>query len=125
MSEGAIQQNYVDLLRRNADAESYQAGDTIFAEGDLADRMYIVDSGNVAISIDGQVVETVTPGHLFGELAVIDRNPRSATATAESDCQLIAIDKRRFWFLVQETPYFAEIVMRVMASRIRVMNRVL
>jgi CRP-like cAMP-binding protein len=124
VSDGGIQQRYVDLLRRNADAESYQAGDTIFAEGDPADRMYIVDSGSVALSIGGQAVETVAPGNLFGELAVIDREPRSATATAESDCQLIAIDKRRFWFLVQETPFFAEIVMRVMASRIRVMKRI-
>jgi CRP-like cAMP-binding protein len=38
---------------------------------------------------------------------------------AETDCELVAIDKRRFWFLVQETPYFAEIVMRVMADRLR------
>ena len=49
-------------------------------------------------------------------MAVIDREPRSASAVAESDCGLVTIDKRRFWFLVQETPYFAEIVMRVMAS---------
>jgi CRP-like cAMP-binding protein len=52
-------------------------------------------------------------------MAVIDREPRSASAVARSACGLVAIDKRRFWFLVQETPYFAEIVMRVMADRLR------
>ena len=52
-------------------------------------------------------------------MAVIDREPRSATAVAETDATLVSIDKRRFWFLVQETPYFAEIVMRVMAQRLR------
>jgi CRP-like cAMP-binding protein len=56
---------------------------------------------------------------MFGEMALIDREPRSATAVAETDCELVVIDKRRFWFLVQETPYFAEIVMRVMADRLR------
>ena len=56
---------------------------------------------------------------MFGEMALIDREPRSATAIAETDCELVVIDKRRFWFLVQETPYFAEIVMRVMADRLR------
>ena len=50
---------------------------------------------------------------------MIDREPRSATAVAETDCELVPIDKRRFWFLVQETPYFAEIVMRVMVDRLR------
>ena len=59
------------------------------------------------------------PGGLFGEMAVIDREPRSATAVTATDAELVAIDKRRFWFLVQETPYFAEIVMRTMAARIR------
>ena len=81
--------------------------------------MYVVRDGSVTLSIGDQVVETVGPGGLFGEMAVIDREPRSATAIAESDVTLVSIDKRRFWFLVQETPYFAEIVMRVMAQRLR------
>ena len=81
--------------------------------------MYVVSDGSVTLSIGDQVVETVGPGGLFGEMAVIDREPRSATAVAESDVTLVSIDKRRFWFLVQETPYFAEIVMRVMAQRLR------
>ena len=47
---------------------------------------------------------------------MIERDTRSATAIAHSDCELVTIDRRRFWFLVQETPYFAEIVMRVMVT---------
>jgi CRP-like cAMP-binding protein len=87
--------------------------------------MYLVDSGSVALRVGEHVVETVGPSGLFGEMAIIDREPRSASAVAESDSELITIDKRRFWFLVQETPYFAEIVMRVMANRIRSMNKAL
>ena len=81
--------------------------------------MYLVSEGSVVLTIGDQVVETLGPGGLFGEMAVIDREPRSATAAAGSDATLVSIDKRRFWFLVQETPYFAEIVMRVMAHRLR------
>ena len=81
--------------------------------------MYVVSSGSVTLSIGDRVVETVGPGGLFGEMALIDLEPRSASAVADTDCELVTIDKRRFWFLVQETPYFAEIVMRVMASRLR------
>ena len=91
----------------------------MFEEGDPGDRLYVVKSGSVALSAHGALLETVGVGGLFGEMAVIDREPRSATAVTESDCELVPIDKRRFWFLVQETPYFAEIVMRVMADRLR------
>ena len=119
MPEADIQERYVALLRRSGQHEQHPAGTTIFAEGEPADRMYLLDSGAVTLSIAGRVVEELGPGGLFGEMAVIDREPRSATALATADTDLIAIDKRRFWFLVQETPYFAEIVMRVMADRLR------
>jgi CRP-like cAMP-binding protein len=113
------QDRYIALLQRSGEPEEYAAGTTIFAEGEPADRMYVVVSGSVALAIGGRQVEVVGPGGLFGEIAVIDREPRSGSATAETDATLVAIEKRRFWFLVQETPYFAEIVMRVMANRLR------
>ena len=113
------QEKYIGMLRRSGEIEEFAAGASVFAEGDLADRMYVVDSGTVALTIGDREIEVVGPGGLFGEMAVIDREPRSAAAVAQSDCGLVAIDKRRFWFLVQETPYFAEIVMRVMADRLR------
>jgi CRP-like cAMP-binding protein len=119
VSETDVQERYIGLLQRSGQSEEFAAGSTIFSQGDSADRMYVVSSGSVSLSIDGRVLETLGPGGLFGEMAVIEREPRSGTAVAESDTILVGIDKRRFWFLVQETPYFAEIVMKVMASRLR------
>ena len=119
MSETEVQERYIGLLQRSGESEEFAAGSTIFTQGDPADRMYVVSSGSVTLSIDGRVLETVGPGGLFGEMAVIEREPRSGTAVAEADTTLVGIDKRRFWFLVQETPFFAEIVMKVMASRLR------
>ena len=119
MTDVTIQDKYVELLKRSGDIQQFAAGTTVFERGDPADCMYLVSSGTVVLSIGDRVVETVEPGGLFGEMAVIDREGRSATAIAESGCELVGIDKRRFWFLVQETPYFAEIVMRAMAARIR------
>ena len=119
MSETAVQERYLGLLQRSGETEEYEAGSTIFSQGDPADRMYVVVSGTVSMIVDGKNVETLGPGGLFGEMAVIEREPRSGTAVAESDTTLVGIDKRRFWFLVQETPFFAEIVMKVMASRLR------
>ena len=110
---------YIALLQRAGDTESFKAGETIFAESDRADRVYMVKTGTVSLNKDGQVLELAGPGVVFGELALIDRAGRSATAAAETDCELSSIDKRRFWFLVQENPYFAEFVMRTMADRLR------
>ena len=119
MSDVDIQERYIALLRKSGDPEEHPAGEVVFSAGDPADRMYVVTDGTVALSIGDTVLEVVGPGGLFGEMAVIDREPRSATAVVETDATLVSIDKRRFWFLVQETPYFAEIVMRVMANRLR------
>jgi CRP/FNR family transcriptional regulator, cyclic AMP receptor protein len=119
LNEVDVQEKYIALLQRSGEIEQFPAGAVIFSEGDEADRMYVISDGNVSLAIDDDVVETLGPGGLFGEMAVIDREPRSASAVAESDATLVAIDKRRFWFLVQETPYFAEIVMRVMSHRLR------
>jgi CRP/FNR family cyclic AMP-dependent transcriptional regulator len=119
MSKTDTHEQYVALLANAGEAETFAAGDTVFVEGDPGDRLYLVRRGSVALSVEGRELETVGEGGLFGEMAVIDREPRSATAVTQSDCELVAIDKRRFWFLVQETPYFAEIVMRVMADRLR------
>jgi CRP-like cAMP-binding protein len=84
--------------------------------------MYVVLEGEVDILIHGKIVNTVGPGGLFGEMALIDTRPRSATAVTRSDCKLVAISAKRFAFLVQQTPNFALHVMRVMAGRLRHMD---
>ena len=113
------QADYVVLLLRAGETETYGDGDVVFAEGVPGDRVYVVKSGTVSIVKDGRELESVGAGQIFGELALIDREPRSASAISAGECELVAIEPRRFWFLVQETPYFAEIVMRVMADRLR------
>jgi CRP-like cAMP-binding protein len=113
------QAEYVALLQKAGEPETFQSGDVVFAEGEPGDCMYIVKSGTVSLQQAGKELEEVGPGALFGEMALIDLGPRSASAVAVTDCELVSIEKRRFWYLVQETPYFAETVMRVMAERLR------
>jgi CRP-like cAMP-binding protein len=110
------------LSRFAKDFKTVAAGDTVFREGDPGDVMYVVDAGEVDLVIRDQVVYTVGPGGIFGEMALIDRAPRSATALARTDCQLVPIDEKRFRYLVQQTPFFALDVMRVMAERLRRLN---
>ncbi len=122
MARVETEAEYVELLLRNGeragDLQTFAAGDVVFAEGDSGDRMYVVKSGTVALGSGAAVFEEVGPGGLFGEMALLGSRPRSLTATAATDCELVAIEARRFWYLVQETPYFAQVVMRVMAERL-------
>ena len=84
--------------------------------------MYVVMEGEVEI-LDGSVLlEIAGPGSIVGELALIDDEPRSASVVAKTDCRLVPVDRRRFQYMVQETPYFALAVMKVLADRLRKKN---
>ena len=110
-------------LFSHSDSTAFAAGDVIFRESEAGETMYVVRSGSVVLTAGDRVLETLGAGALFGEMALIDSDRRSATATASTACELVVIDERRFQFLVRETPFFAQHVMRVMANRLREMNR--
>ena|SRR5215469_3172670 len=113
---------FAHILEKDFKPVPYSAGHVIFEEGQTRDFMYVVKTGEVDLMIRQQVVETVTEDGFFGELALIDQTPRSATAIAKTDCALIQIDETQFLSLVQEAPFFALIVMRTLAARIRRRN---
>ena len=115
----------LDILRHADDALPFPAGATVIEEGRPGKLMYVVKSGTADILVGGKVVATVGPGEVFGELSLIDDQARSAAVVARTDCELIAVDERRFLFLVQQTPYFAIQVMRVLAERLRRMNEII
>jgi CRP-like cAMP-binding protein len=95
-----------------------QAGSVIFEAGANGEEMYGVIEGKVELRFpDGRVI-SVDPEDTFGEMAIINSSPRSATAVATEDTNLAVIDKQRFLFLVGETPTFALQVMSCMAARL-------
>ena len=99
-----------------------EAGETIFRAYDMGAEMYVVVEGQVELSIDDKVIEALGPGEPFGEMALIDQAPRTATATAITQCKLAVISEKRFLFMVAQTPHFALQIMKVMADRLRRMN---
>jgi len=109
----------INILKGEKDIRRFPAGTTIFSTGAPPDGMYAVIDGSIDILVDGHVRETVAPGGLFGELALLDDQPRSATAVARVDSTVAVVDARRFETLVQRLPFFALDVMRVMAERLR------
>jgi len=111
----------IGLFRNAKDTLPFAAGQTIFKEGDHADVMYVIQSGEVEVRYNGHPIETLGEGNIFGEMSLISEEPRAATVIALTEVRLVPIDLKRFMFLVEETPYFAVQVMRIMSSRIRKM----
>lgn len=103
---------------------SFTAGQTIVREGDRGATMYFVKSGVVELLVGEQLLDILEPGNVFGEMSVVDGEPRSATAVATNDCELLEVDNDGFEILISRRPDIAVKVMKVMAQRIRRLNQV-
>jgi CRP-like cAMP-binding protein len=115
--------NPAELFRHETDALKLAPGDSLFREGDKGEKTYVVLEGEMDVLLGDFVLETVGPGSLIGEMmALIDESPRTASAVAKTSCRLAETDRRRFHFLVQQTPHFATHVMKTLADRLRRMN---
>jgi CRP/FNR family cyclic AMP-dependent transcriptional regulator len=117
------QTDFSVLTGNNIEAKSYKAGEVIFREGDEAKELFVIKSGDVRVQIGNRTVTELGRDHIFGEMALIDNEPRSATVTAINDVELVPISEKQFLFLVGQTPFFALKVMRVLAQRLRATNK--
>lgn len=117
---------FFDLFRREPTIVAIAAGEALFRQGDAPrEVMYVLVSGEADVLVGDRVVETLKPGMIVGEMAMVSQEPRSATVLAASDCQFAEVNHKRFEFLVEEMPGFAIEVMRVMAERLRRMDQML
>lgn len=111
--------NLAELFRHETDLETLVAGQTLFNEGEKGGLMYVLMSGTAMILVNKRIVEIAEAGAIVGEMAMIDEAKRSATVIAKTDCKLLPIERKRFNFLIQQTPNFALHIMRVIADRLR------
>lgn len=86
----------VEQLARGLEPVAVAAGGVVFSQGDLGDRYYVIESGEVAVVGDGRVVATLGAGEGFGEIALLRRSRRTATVVARSDVRLRALTSDRF-----------------------------
>jgi len=109
----------IDLFRNAKDAKVFKAGETIFREGESGHEMYVIQTGEVDVLVNGKMIFTEKEGGIIGEMSLVDARPRSASAVARTDCAVVAVEEQRFLFMVQQTPFFALQVMRIMVERLR------
>jgi CRP/FNR family cyclic AMP-dependent transcriptional regulator len=118
-----LPEDILGLFDSETDVVALQPGEVLFRKGDAAIYVYVVKAGELQIINGNHVYETARPGGMVGEMALISDDARSATVRAHGECVIIPIDRKRFLFLVQQTPFSALKVMRVMCDRLRAMSQ--
>jgi len=118
----------MDANRSERPAKIYQKSDIIFKENSRGEEMYILRSGKVKLVLEdekgeAEVYTVEQPGEFFGEMALIDASPRSATAIAvEDNTELEVLDRENFLEMIREHPDFAVNIMHELSNRVRLGN---
>ena len=114
------------LRRLAADAQtiSLRGGDYLFRGGEAADRLYVVRTGRLRVLVEAEdgprVVRELGPGDVLGELALLTGSPRSASARAVRDSELLSLEAPRFDALIADDPDFARALLRELARQLQV-----
>ena len=111
--------NYLHMFATAPGTRKVPQDQVIFNEGDPGDAMYVVLDGAVRIESNGKVLSRLHSADIFGEMALVDDSLRSASAIADTDCTLAAVDQERFEEMIRETPYFYKYLLHLLAERLR------
>ena len=122
-----LESEELENLAAAVDQVNYKSGETIFNESDRGDALYVIDSGSVRIWVLDEDIKPVTlaelkEGDFFGELAVLDRGPRSSNATAITDTELHRLSSDDFQsFLLQHPETSIDVICEI-GARMRQTN---
>jgi CRP/FNR family cyclic AMP-dependent transcriptional regulator len=136
----AIRQAYLDHLARvplfatcstkdlqkiakASDEIAVKAGTTLVDQGQQGREAFIVVDGTAAVKRNGRKITTLGPGAVIGELSLLDRGPRTATVTADTDMTVLVIDQRNFAGVIDQVPALAHKLLATLAGRIRDLDR--
>jgi CRP-like cAMP-binding protein/predicted MFS family arabinose efflux permease len=109
----------IERLARRLEPVKAQAGATIVRQGEAGDRFYVVDSGELEVSANGSLVATIGSGDCFGEIALIENVPRTATVTARTDADLYALEREDLVEAVTGSVSSAETASSLIQERLR------
>jgi CRP-like cAMP-binding protein len=114
--------DFLNLFGGDEGVVRLAAGEKLFAKGDSATTMFVVRTGALQVHDGNVVYETIGPGGILGEMAIVDGAPRSAGVRAEHESEVIAVDRARFLRMVERTPFFSIRIMQVLTRRLRNTN---
>jgi CRP-like cAMP-binding protein len=106
-------------LANRMQERSFNEGDEITTEGKSGVGFFLIEDGNATVSIDREIVRTLGPGDYFGDIALIDSGPRSATIVATTDLRCQGLTAWEFRPFVEEHPEVAWQMLETLAARLR------
>jgi CRP-like cAMP-binding protein len=106
-------------IRSSLDAVSVAEGKVLVEEGRIGQEFFIIVDGTAAVTRNGRKVATLGPGSHFGELALLDRRPRSASVVSQSDMDVLVMSQRQFNGLLESVPSIARKMLTALATRLR------
>ncbi len=106
--------------------KTYFDGEFIFKEGELGNTMYVIQSGKVDITKEtgkeGLTIATLGAGDIFGEMSLFDKMPRSANAVAHGEANILSVDKKKLFSMIDRDPTMVFKLLETMSQRIRKLN---
>ncbi len=114
---------FLEMFHDWEDVEEYRAGTVIFSERDPADVMYVIHSGEIELTLNGEPLGSEGEGGIIGEMAIINSATHSATATTLTKVKLARLDRDQFREFISENTEFSLHVMAVLANRLRAVDK--
>jgi len=115
----ACSQKDLQRIARASDEVQIPEGRTLMKQGDVGRECFVLVDGKVKVERNKRKVAMLGPGAYFGELSLLDKGPRTATVTAETDCTVLVLGPREFSGVLDEVPQLAHKLLAALAARIR------
>ena len=117
-----IERARLERLARSSEIIDEPSATKITHEGRYEGQFFVVLAGAVEITRDGRIIDTIEPGGFFGEIALIDGGPRTATAVSLGACRVLAIGNQQFTDLMDASPPLRDAVMAAMEARLQLID---
>jgi CRP/FNR family cyclic AMP-dependent transcriptional regulator len=115
----SLNKKELGLVAKAADIIKVAAGTDIVKEGEIGHEFYLILQGSAVVRRNGRKTASLEAGRYFGEMALLDKGPRTATVTADQDSELIVLGQREFMAILDQVPMVAHKLLVTMAGRLR------
>lgn len=115
----SLNKKELGLVAKASDVITVPAGSDIVKEGEIGHEFYLISKGSAVVKRGNRKVANLGAGSYFGEMALLDRGPRTATITAEEPSELIVLGQREFMAVLDQVPPVAHKLLVGMAGRLR------
>ena len=115
----ALSRKELQRVARASDEVKVKEGHELVRQGDVGREMFVIVDGSATVKRNGRKIGTAGPGHAIGELALLDKGPRTASVTADSDTTVLVLGAREFAAVLDDVPGLAHKIMAALAARVR------